>query len=77
MRATDAIGRFAGLYLIPPAPPEARPPLRTLIIPASEHFEGRSLFLATARSRYVVTLRQLVDRHADWCRVAIQVTARS
>jgi hypothetical protein len=77
VRATDTLGRFAGLYLIPLAPPEARPPLRTLIIPASEHFEGRSLFLATARSSYAVTLRQLVDRDADWCRVAIQVTARS
>jgi hypothetical protein len=75
--ATDVIGRFAGLYLIPPAPPEARPSLRTVIIPSSEHFEGRNLFLATARSNYAVTLRHLVDHHTDWSRVAIQVTARS
>jgi hypothetical protein len=75
--ATDVIGRFAGLYLIPLAPPEARPSLRTVIIPSSEHFEGRNLFLATARSNYAVTLRHLVDHHTDWSRVAIQVTARS
>ena len=75
--AADGAGRFDGLYLIPPAPPDERPALRTVIIPTAEHFEGRNLCLSTPRSNYAVTLRELVDQHGDWSRVTIQVSARA
>jgi hypothetical protein len=69
--------RFGGLYLIPPSPTDAGGSLRTLIIPTSEHFEGRSLFLSTSRSNYAVTLRHVVDQQADWSWVAIRVNGRA
>jgi len=71
--------RFEGLYLMPqaPAPAPARPSARTLIIPTSEHFDGRSLYLTTARSHYAVTLRGVVDQHHDWSWVEIQVSGRA
>ena len=69
--------RFGGLYLIPPSPSDTGHALRTLIIPTSEHFEGRSLFLYTSRSNYAVTLRHVVDQHADWSQVAIRVNGRA
>jgi len=69
--------RFAGLYLMPPTATDAGRALRTLIIPTSEHFEGRNLFLSTSRSNYKVTLRHVVDQQADWSWVAIRVNGRA
>ncbi len=69
--------RFGGLYLMPPSSADAARTLRTLIIPTSEHFEGRSLFLSTSRSNYAVTLRHVVDQQADWSWVAIRVNGRA
>jgi len=69
--------RFGGLYLMPPSPADAGRALRTLIIPTSEHFEGRSLFLSTSRSNYAVTLRHVVDQQAEWSWVAIRVNGRA
>ena len=69
--------RFGGLYLMPPSPADAGRALRTIIIPTSEHFEGRSLFLSTSRSNYAVTLRHVVDQQADWSWVAIRVNGRA
>jgi hypothetical protein len=75
---TAAMGaRFAGLYVMPPSATDARLSLRSVIIPTCEHFEGRSLFLSTPRSSYAVTLRHVVDQHADWSWVAIQVSGRA
>lgn len=75
---TGSMGaRFAGLYLMPPAKADRRQTLRTLIIPTSEHFEGRNLFLSTSRSNYAVTLHQVVDQQADWSWVAIRVNGRA
>jgi hypothetical protein len=77
---SDAVSmgaRFGGLYLMPPSPADAGRALRTLIIPTSEHFEGRSLFLSTSRSNYAVTLRHVVDQQADWSWVAIRVNGRA
>ena len=69
--------RFGGLYLMPPSATDAGRSLRTIIIPTSEHFEGRSLFLSTSRSNYAVTLRHVVDQQADWSWVAIRVNGRA
>ena len=69
--------RFGGLYLMPPSDADAGHSLRTLIIPTSEHFEGRNLFLSTSRSNYAVTLRHVVDQQADWSWVAIRVNGRA
>lgn len=68
--------RFEGIYLMPPARLDTRLAMRTLVIPASEYFEGRSLILTTARSNYAVTLRSVVDQRADWSWVTIHVSGR-
>jgi hypothetical protein len=69
--------RFDGLFPRPPSRLGTRLRMRTLIIPASEHFEGRSVILATARSNYAVTLGHAIDQRADWSWVTIRVSGKA
>jgi hypothetical protein len=69
--------RFDGLYLMPPARPDARPAARSLIVPAPEYFEGRRVILSTPRAHYAVTLRKIIDQRADWSWVTIQVSGKA
>ena len=69
--------RFDGLYLMPPAPLDTRLAMRTLIIPTSEYFDGRSVILSTANSNYAVTLGALIDHHADWTWATMHVAGKS
>ena len=69
--------RFDGLYLMPPARLDTRLAMRTLIIPPSEYFEGRSVILSTANSNYSVTLGAVIDQHADWSWTTMHVAGKS
>lgn len=69
--------RFDGLYLMPPSRLDARLAARTLIIPASEHFDGRNVVLTTAHSNYVVKLGHVIDQRADWSWVTIRVAGKT
>jgi predicted secreted protein len=69
--------RFDGLYLMPPARLGTRLAMRTLIIPTSEYFEGRSVILSTANSNYSVTLGAVIDQHADWSWTTMHVAGKS
>jgi len=68
--------RFYGLYLMPPERLDTRLAMRTLIVPAPEYFEGRSVILATARSNYAVTLGHMIDQRPDWRWVTLQVSGK-
>ena len=69
--------RFEGLYLMPPSRLDTRLAARTLIIPASEYFEGRHVVLTTAHSNYAVTLGHVIDQRADWSWVTMEVSAKA
>ena len=69
--------RFDGLYLMPPARLDTRLAMRTLIIPTSEYFEGRSLILSTANSNYSVALGASIDEHADSSWTTMHVSGKS
>jgi len=69
--------RFEGLYLMPSSRDASGTVPRTLVIPRSEHFEGRRVILATSRSNYTMTLGHVIDQRADWAWVTIKVDAKA
>ena len=64
--------RFVGLYL----PASSPLSIRTLIVPASEYAEGSEVALDSGPSIYTIRFRNVVERGADWCQVAIQTVAK-
>jgi hypothetical protein len=69
--------RFEGLYLMPSSRDTTGTVPRTLVIPKTEHFEGRRVILATSRSNYTMTLGHVIDQRADWAWVTIKVDAKA
>jgi hypothetical protein len=69
--------RFDGLYLLPPSRLDTRLAVRTLVIPAAEYFDGRSVILATARSNYAVRLGHIIEQRPEWCWVTIRVAGKA
>ncbi len=54
-------------------PLSTRSTTRTLVVPVAEYTEGRRLILVTSRSDYMVVMRRLIDRHAEWIWVTMQI----
>ena len=65
--------RFDALYLPPPSRPKQPLATKSLIVPPSEYAAGRSVAVITGASVYNVVLREEIERHPDWCWVAIEV----
>ncbi len=71
---TSTIGaRCSGLYPLPLTAVDASSSMRTLVVPVAEYTEGRRLILVTSRSDYMVVMRRLIDRHAEWLWVTMQI----
>jgi len=69
--------RFDGLYLPPPSRPHQPLDMHTLIIPASEYVAGGSAVVIAGETVYTLALRELIERRADWCWVAVEIVDRS
>jgi hypothetical protein len=68
--------RFDGLYLTPTKVLEAQFAGSTLVVPTSEHFEGRNAILTTAHADYAVTLGRVIEAQAEWSWVAVRIAAK-
>jgi hypothetical protein len=68
--------RFDGLYLSPRSRPSKSPASNSIVIPASEYAEGRSIVAIAAQVVYTIVLRELIERHGDWCWAAIEIVDR-
>jgi len=69
--------RFDGLYLPPPSRPKQPLATKSLIIPTSEYAAGRRVVVITGKTVYTVVLRELIERHPDWCWLAIEIADRT
>jgi hypothetical protein len=68
--------RFDGLYLPPPSRPSKALAEKSIVIPASEYAAGRSVVAIAPQAVYTIVLRELIERHGEWCWVAIGIVDR-
>jgi hypothetical protein len=68
--------RFDGLYLPPPSRPSKALADKSIVIAASEYAAGRSVVAIAAQVVYTIVLRELIERHGEWCWVAIEIVDR-
>ncbi len=68
--------RFDGLYLTPTDELESQFAGSTLIVPTSEHFDGRHVILTTANADYAVTLGRVIETQHEWSWVAVRIAAK-
>jgi len=69
--------RFDGLYLPPPSRPRQPLAAKSLVIPTSQYGGGRRVVVITGETVYSVVLRELIERHADWSWVAVDIADRT
>jgi hypothetical protein len=68
--------RFDGLYLPPPSRPSKPLASISIVIPASEYVEGRSIVAIGAQALHTIVLREPIERHGEWCWAAIEIVDR-